>query len=86
MFIINGRFLTFSFFFKHFRQDKGDILLNVYSALVVNPDKVSVKNVEMAQNLVDFLVSPDIQKLIGDYGVKEYGMQLFTPCAGAEPQ
>ncbi len=66
--------------------DKGDILLNVYSALVVNPEKVSVKKADMARNLVDFLTSSEIQKLIGDYGVKQYGMQLFTPCAGAEPE
>jgi tungstate transport system substrate-binding protein len=66
--------------------DKGDILLNVYSAIAVNPAKVSVKNIEMANNLISFLTSPEIQELIGNYGVKEYGMQLFTPCAGAEPQ
>ena len=66
--------------------DKGDILLNVYSAIAVNPEKVAVRNIEMANNLIDFLTSPEIQELIGDYGVEEYGMQLFTPCAGAEPE
>lgn len=67
--------------------DKGSILLNVYSVIAVNPGKVTtVKNLEIAKNLVTFLTSPEIQKLIGDYGVKEYGLQLFTPCAGAEPQ
>ena len=66
--------------------DKGSILLNVYSAIAVNPDKVSVKNYEMAKNLINFLTSPEIQQLIGDYGVKEYGMRLFTPSAGAEPK
>ena len=66
--------------------DKGDILLNVYSAIAVNPEKVSVKKLDMAKNLIDFLVSPEIQELIGNYSVKEYGMQLFTPCAGAEPK
>jgi tungstate transport system substrate-binding protein len=66
--------------------DKGSILLNVYSVIAVNPAKVTVvKNLEMANNLVSFLTSPEIQKLIGNYGVKEYGIQLFTPCAGAEP-
>jgi len=40
----------------------------------------------MAENLIDFLASPEIQELIGSYGVEEYGMQLFTPCAGAEPE
>jgi ABC-type tungstate transport system permease subunit len=39
----------------------------------------------MANNLIDFLVSEEIQELIGDYGVEEYEMQLFTPCAGNEP-
>ena len=66
--------------------DKGDILLNVYSAIAVNPENVPVKNIEMATNLINFLTSPEIQELIGDYGVDEYGMQLFTPCAGAEPE
>jgi len=68
--------------------DKGSILLNVYSVIVVNPEKVTgVRlNSEMAANMVGFLTSPEIQKLIGEYGVREYGLQLFTPCAGAEPQ
>ena len=65
--------------------DKGAILLNVYSAIAVNPEKVPVKNLDTASNLIDFLTSPEIQKLIGDYGVGEYGLQLFTPCAGNEP-
>ncbi len=58
--------------------DQGDILLNVYSVMVVN----STKNKAMADNLVTFLTSPEIQDLIGKYGVADYGMQLFTPCAG----
>ena len=65
--------------------DKGSILLNVYSVLVVNPDKVAVKNVEMAQKLADFLVSPKIQDIIDNYGLKQYGMHLFNACAGNEP-
>lgn len=66
--------------------DQGSILLNVYSALAVNPENVNVKHLEMAEKLIDFLTSDEIQKLIGDYGVDEYGLQLFTPCAGNEPQ
>jgi tungstate transport system substrate-binding protein len=66
--------------------DEGSILLNVYSAIACNPEKNPSVNSEMGANLVNFLTSPKIQKLIGDYGVEEYGMQLFTPCAGAEPQ
>ena len=67
--------------------DKGSILLNVYSVIAINPDKVTTaKNLEMANNMVAFLTSPRIQELIGNYGVEEYGLQLFTPCAGAEPE
>ena len=65
--------------------DKGDILLNVYSAIAVSPEKHPETNIEMANNLINFLISPEIQELIGDYGVEEYGMQLFIPYAGAEP-
>ena len=66
--------------------DKGDILLNVYSAIAINPEKNPKTKIEMASNLIGFLTSPEIQKLIGEYGVKEYGLQLFIPCAGAEPK
>ena len=65
--------------------DKGDILLNVYSAIAVNPESAPKTTIDMANNLIGFLTSPEIQELIGKYGVEEYGMQLFTPCAGAEP-
>ena len=65
--------------------DEGGILLNVYSVITVNPENVNVKNVDMANNLIDFLVSDEMQELIGSYGVEEYGMQLFIPCAGNEP-
>jgi tungstate transport system substrate-binding protein len=64
---------------------EGDILLNVYSVIAVNPENVPVTNLEMANNLIDFLTSDEIQELMGKYGVEEYGLQLFTPCAGNEP-
>ena len=65
--------------------DSGDLLLNVYSAIAVNPEKASRVNIDMANNLIDFLTSPKIQDLIGNYGVKEYGSQLFVPSAGQNP-
>jgi tungstate transport system substrate-binding protein len=66
--------------------DKGSILLNVYSVIAVNPQKVKGVKIDLANNLISFLTSPEIQDLMGKYGVKEYGLQLFTPCAGAEPK
>ncbi len=65
---------------------KGDILLNVYSAIAVNPENAPKTKIKMANNLISFLTSPEIQELIGNYGVEEYGMQLFIPGAGAEPE
>ena len=66
--------------------DRGDILLNVYSVMAVAQNDAESARLKMANNLIDFLTSDEIQELIGKYGVDEYGMQLFTPCAGAEPK
>lgn len=60
--------------------DQGESLLNVYSVIVV----AKTKSLEMANNMVEFLTSEEIQDLIGRYGVEEYGGQLFTPCAGQD--
>ena len=66
--------------------DKGDILLNVYSAIAINPEKHKKTRIEMANNLISFLTSPEIQKFIENYRVKEYEGQLFIPRARAEPE
>ena len=65
--------------------DEGDILLNVYSAIAVSPESNPKTEIDLANGLIAFLTSPEVQELIGNYGVEEYGMQLFTPCAGNEP-
>ncbi len=66
--------------------NKDSMLLNVYSAIAVNPEKVAGVDNVMANNLITFLISPETQELIGSYGVAEYGRQLFTPGAGAVPE
>jgi len=66
--------------------DKGGILLNVYSVIAGNPEKNKKINYQMANNMVAFLTTPDIQELIQNYGTKKYGMSLFNACAGAEPE
>lgn len=60
--------------------DQGDALLNVYSVLQVETSR----NPELSRALVEFLISAEVQQLIGDYGVEVYGMQLFTPCVGED--
>lgn len=62
--------------------EEGDILLNVYSVIAVNPEKASV-NSAMADNLIKYLLSDEVQDLIGKYGAKEYGRSLFEPCKDA---
>ncbi len=65
--------------------DGGNSLLNVYSAIAVNPKALPEVRADMADKLIGFLISPQIQELIGEYGIEEYGVPLFTPCAGTEP-
>lgn len=66
--------------------DKGSLLLNVYSAIALNPEKMPQAKIDMANNLIEFLISPEIQEFIGNYGIEEYGTQLFTPYVGSEPE
>jgi tungstate transport system substrate-binding protein len=66
--------------------DKGSVLLNVYSVIAVNPEKNPKVHLEMANNMVSFLTSSKILKIIGEYGTEEYGMPLFYPVTGAEPE
>lgn len=66
--------------------ERGQLLLNVYSVIAVNPNKHPEANIEMADKLIDFLTSPQIQELISSYGIKDYGVPSFYPCAGSEPR
>ena len=59
-------------------------LLNIYHVIQVNPAKFTdVKiNTEGAKAFADFMVSPETQKLISQYGVDKFGQPLFFPDAG----
>jgi tungstate transport system substrate-binding protein len=63
--------------------EKDKQLLNYYGVIAVNPEKSSKINAEGAQDFINWILSDDTQKLIGDFGVKEYGESLFTPDAAA---
>ncbi|MFN8481685.1 MAG: substrate-binding domain-containing protein [Anaerolineae bacterium] len=56
-------------------------LLNIYHVIQVNPNKGKI-NAEGAQAFSDFMVAPETQKVIGQFGVDKYGQQLFIPDAG----
>jgi len=62
---------------------EGDpVLLNIYHVITVNPDKWPKVNYIGAKAFADFLVSPDTQKLISEFGVDKFGQPLFIPDAG----
>ena len=59
---------------------EGDPLLqNDYSVILVKHDKLPHVNREPARRFVDFLLSRDVQKMIGDFGVDKFGEPLFFP-------
>jgi tungstate transport system substrate-binding protein len=57
-------------------------LLNPYHVIVVNPDKWPKANVDGAKAFQDFMLSPEGQEMIGEFGVAEFGQQLFVPDGG----
>jgi tungstate transport system substrate-binding protein len=62
---------------------EGDpFLLNVYHVITVNPEKWPGINLEAAGAFADFITSDEGQKIIGEFGVNEYGQPLFFPDAG----
>lgn len=60
-------------------EDKS--LLNIYHVIIVNSKKWPKVNQEGAQAFAEFLISPDTQALIGQFGIEEYGEPLFFPDA-----
>lgn len=61
--------------------EKDTDMLNPYGVITVNPEKNDQINAEGAKAFADWLVSERGQELIGQFGVEEYGMPLFTPDA-----
>ena len=59
--------------------EKGEELLNPYSAILINPELHPHINCEGARLFINFLLSPEVQKLIGNFGLKEYKRNLFFP-------
>jgi tungstate transport system substrate-binding protein len=61
---------------------EGDaVLLNVYHVITVNPEKWPKVNNAGAKAFAQFLIAPETQKVIGEFGVDKYGQPLFFPDA-----
>ena len=59
-------------------------LLNQYGVIAVNPEKYADTNIEGANAFIEWICSDEIQAVIAEFGVAEYGEPLFTPNAGAD--
>jgi len=57
-------------------------LLNIYHVMQVNPEKFSRVNAAGGKAFVEFMVPPETQKIIGEFGRDKYGSPLFFPDAG----
>jgi len=57
----------------------GRELMNVYSAIAVNPKKHPNVNFDGSTEFIDYLCSDETQRLIGEYGKNEYKRGLFYP-------
>lgn len=62
-------------------KDPSGVLNNQYGVICVNPDKNENINHDGAKAFQKWIVSKETQKLIGEYGVEEYGQALFVPNA-----
>jgi len=56
-------------------------LFNPYGVIPLNPDKFPNVDYEGATAFAEWLTSEKGQKMIGEYGVEEFGQALFIPDA-----
>jgi tungstate transport system substrate-binding protein len=64
---------------------QGASLLNIYSVMSVLTSKQPVEKITMANDFINFLLSPQTQQDIADYGKDKYGKSLFTPMSVSVP-
>jgi tungstate transport system substrate-binding protein len=59
-------------------------LLNIYHVMQVSPEKFDKVNAEGGKAFVEFMVAPETQKMIGEFGKEKFGQSLFFPDAGKQ--
>lgn len=64
--------------------ERDGALLNIYHVIRVNPARSGKINVEGAKAFAGFMVAPDTQRLIAEFGKKTVGEPLFFPDAGKD--
>ncbi len=59
----------------------GSELWNSYRVIVVNPEKHPKTHEKEARQFAEWLVAPETQKAIGEFGREKFGQPLFLPDA-----
>lgn len=62
-------------------SERSKDLFNPYGVIVVKPEKLPKVHAAEAKRFADWLVSPAVQKVIGEFGREKYGQSLFIPDA-----
>ena len=61
-------------------------LLNIYSVMEVNPANGPRINSVVGKAFADFMVAPETQNVIRNFGVEKFGQSLFVPVAGKKDE
>jgi tungstate transport system substrate-binding protein len=59
-------------------------LLNIYHVMQINPEKFAKVNSKGGKAFVEFMIAPETQKMIGEFGKDKFGQSLFFPDAGKQ--
>lgn len=54
-------------------------LFNPYGVILVNPERHPSVNADLGNKFIEWLISPETQKMIGEYGREQFGEPLFVP-------
>lgn len=57
------------------------LLFNPYHVMAVNPEKYPSVNYNLAMKYIAYVISPETQDIIRNYGKDKYGEALFVPAA-----
>jgi tungstate transport system substrate-binding protein len=78
----SGTYLSLSDRLDLLILSEGDkALINIYHVIAVNPERYDTINTAGAQAFITFMLNPETQQVIGEFGTEEFGQPLFTPCA-----
>lgn len=56
-------------------------MLNPYGVIPVNPDKSQAINGPLAEQFVAWITSREVQEMIAQFGIQQFGQPLFYPDA-----